>query len=267
MVQSHCIITVAAQEDQLKVGIQDHFSLLSSNWWCLHLKGCGLTLWQVWSNSLASASTLSLWASASCWYDCVALSLAKNLFHDLVNWYGPRGFGGTEEEIQEVNASEIASAGLSRPISHWMYQKHQYQRCDVYEHNCLGRYSSSNLCCCVWRLGGRNMALIALSWLRYCNLDVLEHMLGQMQQYLQTGSTVTSYQAICVIRSFCFFIPDTFLSALIALYSIAPFHHNCKFARLWAPCARWRWGVKWGSTNTTTLFKAPIRRRKAGIIM
>ena len=32
MVQSHCIITVAAQEDQLKVGIQDHFSLLSSNW-------------------------------------------------------------------------------------------------------------------------------------------------------------------------------------------------------------------------------------------
>ena len=60
------------------------------------------------------------------------------------------------------------------------------------------------------------MALIALSWLRYCNLDVLEHMLGQMQQYLQTGSTVTSYQAICVIRSFCFFIPDTFLSALVA---------------------------------------------------
>ena len=32
--------------------------------------------------------------------------------------YGSRGFGGTEEEIQEVNASEIASARSSRPISH-----------------------------------------------------------------------------------------------------------------------------------------------------
>ena len=28
-----------------------------------------------------------------------------------------RGFGSTEEEIQEVNASKIASAGPSRPIS------------------------------------------------------------------------------------------------------------------------------------------------------
>ena len=47
--------------------------------------------------------------------------------------YEPRGFGSTEEEIQEINASEIASAGSSRPISHWMHQKHQHQRCGVHE--------------------------------------------------------------------------------------------------------------------------------------
>ena len=118
---------------------------------------------RLWSNSLASASTLCSWASVSsgCWSDSVALSLAESLFHDLVNvgagissraaalmyttfciqWL--IGLLDSAEAISEALTSCISSAVLSKP---------------------LGPYAVPVLLCLE-------------ASLRHCNLDVLEHCL------------------------------------------------------------------------------------------